>query len=146
MSSWICCPYLQKDIQCLESVQRAATRLISGFKELSYEQRLRSTGLTTLELRRQRGDLIECYKILTGKENIDSHQFFHLSDNSHGLRGHSLKLSVNRSRLDLRKNFFSQRVASSWNSLPQHVVDATSVNTFKNRLDDAHWNAIGYGQ
>ena len=131
-------------IHCLESVQRAATRLISGFKELSYEQR-RSTGLTTLEARRQRGDLIECYKILTGKENIDSHQFFHLSDNSHGLRGHSLKLSVNRSRLDLRKNFFSQRVISSWNSLPQHVVDATSVNTFKNRLD-AHWKAIGYGQ
>ena len=43
------------------------------------------------------------------------------------------------------KNFFSQRVISSWNSLPQHVVDATSVNTFKNRLD-AHWKAIGYGQ
>ena len=57
-------------------VQRAATRLISGFKELSYEQRLRSTALTTLEVRRQRGDLIECYKILAGKENIDSHQFF----------------------------------------------------------------------
>jgi len=56
-----------------KSIQRAATRLrpISGFKELSYEQRLRSTGLTTLEERRQRGDLIECYKILTGKANID---------------------------------------------------------------------------
>jgi len=76
-------------MQCLESVQRAAARLISGFKELSYEQRLRSTGLTTLEVKRQRGDLIECYKILTGKENIDPHQFFNLSDNSHGLRGHS---------------------------------------------------------
>jgi len=127
------------------SVQRAETRLMSGFKELSYEQRLRSTGITSLEMRNQRGDLIECYKVLTGKENIDPHQFFHLSDNSHGLRGHSLKLSVNRSRLDLRKNFFSQRVISSWNSLPQHVVDATLVNNFKNRLD-AHWKAIGYGQ
>jgi len=91
---------------------------LSGFKEISYEQRLRSTRLTTLEVRRQRGDLIECYKILTGKENIDSHQFFRLSDNSHGLRGHSLKLTVNISRLDLIKNFFSQRVISSWNSLP----------------------------
>jgi len=125
IQSWS--PYLQKDIQCLESVQQAATRLISGFKKLSYDQRLRSAGLTTLEVRRQRGDLIECYKILTGKENIDSHQLFHLSDNSHGLRGHSLKLSLDRSRLDLRKNFFSHRVISSWNSLPQHVVNATSV-------------------
>jgi len=97
-----CSPYLQKDIQCLESAQRAATRLMSGFKKLSNEQRLLSTGLTTLEVRRQRNDLIVCYKILTEKENIDPHQFFHLSDNSHGLRGHSLKLSFNRSRLDLR--------------------------------------------
>jgi len=79
-----------------------------------------------------------------GKEN-DPHQFFHLSDNVHGLRGHSLKLSFNRSRLDLMKNFFSQRVISAWNSLPQYVVDATSVNSFKNRLD-AYWKTTGYGQ
>ena len=31
----------------------------------NYEERLRKVGLTTLEVRRQRGDLIECYKILT---------------------------------------------------------------------------------
>jgi len=58
---------------------------------------------------------------------------------------HSLKISFNRSRLDLRKNFFSQRVTSSWNSLPQHVVDAISVNTIKDCLD-AYWKAIRYGQ
>jgi len=143
IQSWS--PYLQKDIQCLENVQRAATRLVIGFKKLFYEERLRAAGLTTLEVRRQRGDLIECYKLLTGKENIDPHRFFQLSDNIHGLRGHSLKLSLNRCRLDLRKNFFSQRVISAWNSLPQHVVDATSVNSFKNRLD-AHWKTTGYGQ
>jgi len=87
-------PYLQKDIQCLENVQRVATRLISGFKKLSYEERLRAAGLKTLDMRRQRGDLIKCYKILTGKENIDPQQFFHLSDNVHGLHGHSLKLPL----------------------------------------------------
>ena len=47
-----------------------------------------------LEVRRQ-GDLIECYKIITGKENIDAHQLFQLTDNTHGIRGHSLKLSLN---------------------------------------------------
>ena len=56
-----------------------------------------------LQVRRQRCDLIEYYKILTGKESIDPHQFFHLSDNSHGLRGHSLELSFSTSRLDLRQ-------------------------------------------
>jgi len=87
IQSWS--PYLQKDIQRLESVQRAATGLISGFKKYSYREILQKLGLTTLEVRRQRGDLIECYKILTGKENINPHQFFHVSDNIHGLRGQS---------------------------------------------------------
>ena len=61
----------------------------SGFKKYSYEEILQKLGLTTLEVRRQRGDLIECYKILTGKENINPHQFFHVSDNIHGLRDQS---------------------------------------------------------
>jgi len=40
-------------------------------------------------------------------------------------------------RLDLREHFFSQRVTvvNEWNSLPQHVLEASTVNMFKNRLD-----------
>ena len=45
-----------------------------------------------------------------------------------------LRWSVSTS-LDVRKFFFSQRVVNEWNLLPQEVVDATSVNQFKNRLD-----------
>ena len=51
-------------------------------------------------------------------------------------RGHSLKLYKRHCRLDARKFFFSQRVVNSWNSLPQHVIEAPSVNSFKKRLDD----------
>jgi len=76
-------PYLQKDIYCLESVQRAATRLVRGFKKVLYEDRLRILGLTTLAVRRKQGDLIECYKILSGKENLDPNQFFQRSDTTH---------------------------------------------------------------
>ena len=137
-------PYLQKDIQCLESVQRSATKLVNGFKKLSYEQRLIRLGLTTLEVRRKRGDLIECYKILTGKENVDPLQFVHISDIKYDLRGHSLKLVANRSRLNIRQNFFSQRVVRPWNCFPQNVIDAPSVNSFKNRLDK-FWKSAGYG-
>ena len=41
------CPYLKKDIDKLETVQARATRLIDGCKSLSYENRLKHTGLTT---------------------------------------------------------------------------------------------------
>jgi len=49
-----------------------------------------------------------------------------------------MKIQKEHSRLDIRKFFFSQRVVNSWNALPQHVVDAESINLFKNALDD-YW-------
>jgi hypothetical protein len=121
-------PYLQKDIKCLENVQRRATRLVTGLKKMTYEERLKRLGLTTLEQRRLRGDLLEAYKILTNKENVNKDNFFEQNSSGYGLRGHSLKLYVPRSSTTIRQNFFSVRVVKNWNNLPQHVVDAPSVN------------------
>ena len=64
-------PYLRKDIDMLEKIQRRATKLIPGLRDLRYEERLKECGLTTLETRRLRGDQIEVFKILNGYENID---------------------------------------------------------------------------
>ena len=97
-----------------------------------------SAGMYHYETRRRRGDLIETYKIITGKEKLSPSQFFHPSTVRYNTRGHSLKLTKQRSRLDLRWYFFSQRVINDWNSLPQHVVDVPTVSTFKRRLDK-HW-------
>ena len=72
-------PYLRKDIDMLEKIhQRRATKLIPGLRDLTYEERLKECGLTTLETRRLRGDqhLIEVFTILNGYENIDSNHFF----------------------------------------------------------------------
>jgi len=79
--------------------------------------------------------MIEVYKLLTGKEQIDYKQFYRLAENHYGVRGHEKKLSKDRSRLDTRKFFYSQRVVNSWNSLPAEVVNAESVNGFKNAYD-----------
>ena len=50
-------------------------------------------------------------------------------------RGHSHKLFQQRTNKDIRKHYFANRVVKVWNSLPKDVVDAPSVNSFKNRLD-----------
>ena len=45
-------PYLRKDIDMLEKIQRRATKLIPGLRDLSYEERLKECGLTRLEMGR----------------------------------------------------------------------------------------------
>jgi len=47
----------------------------------------------------------------------------------------SLKIAKKCTRLDPRKQFFSQRVINKWSSLPRHVIKASTVNMFKNGLD-----------
>ena len=56
-------------------MQRRATKLIPGLRDLRYEERLKECGLTTLETRRLRGDQLEVFKIGNGYENIDSNLF-----------------------------------------------------------------------
>ena len=57
-------PCHKKDIDQIERVQRRATTPIPELKHLCYERRLLECGLTTLQTRRLRGDLIEMFKIL----------------------------------------------------------------------------------
>jgi len=88
---------------------------------------------------RIRGDLIQVFRLVRGFDGINYEQFFELDNGSgYALRGHKRprwKLKVNRCRLQLRQCFFSQRVINTWNRLLAFVVDASSVNSFKKRLD-----------
>ena len=74
-------PYLRKDIDMLEKIQRRAIKLIPELRDLRYEERLKEFGLTTLETRRLRGDQIEVFKILNGYEHIDSNILFEIKKN-----------------------------------------------------------------
>ena len=75
----------------LEKIQRRATKLIPELRDLTYEERLKECGLTTLETRRLRGDHIEVFKILNGYENIDSNICFEIKE-SKITRGHNYTL------------------------------------------------------
>ena len=81
--------------------------------------------------------MIEVYIFVNGYYDVNQPKF-ERDTSERNLRGHSLKLTKKRYKLKVRGNFFSNRVVNSWNSLPNEVVTATSVNSFKNRLDK-HW-------
>ena len=72
--------------------------------------------------------------MLKAEGQADFNKFFEIQ-NSNRTRGHNYRIVKQRSHLDIRKFFFSQRVVNAWNSLPQFVVDSVSVDSFKNSLD-----------
>lgn len=126
-------PFLRKDIDLMERVQRRATKIVPQLKHLPYHDRLSQLNLTTLETRRIRGQMIEVYKLLNNFDKINHEQFFELDLSNR--RGHSKKLKKQHARTNLRKNFFSLSVVNEWNALPPHVICAKSINSFKNLID-----------
>ena len=126
-------PHLVKHIVMLENVQKRATKLIPGMKELSYEERLKILYLPTLSYRRIRGDLIETYKILTGKYDPNVSSILPLNNNQ-VCRGHKKIFYKRRPRLDIRKYSFCYRIVDIWNILPSEIVEAKSVYSFERRL------------
>lgn len=128
-------PHLEKDKKILEKVQARATKLIPSIQHLSYEERLAKLNLTTLEKRRERGDLLQTYRIMTQIDKTKPTNYFKQATYE-GTRGHSMKLAKARSRLDIRKNFYSQRVINNWNKLPQTTVNAPTFLSFKQKLSN----------
>ena len=87
-------PHLVCDIDSVESVQRKATKMIPGYSDISYEDRLRHRQLPTLVYRRARGDMINVYKYGTGIYKVNLGNLFEFSTDSN-TRGNSLKLFKN---------------------------------------------------
>jgi len=81
---------------------------------------------------------VDLYGASTRSISIVKKKHFFEVDNGGGcsLRGHGMKLKVQRSRLQLRHSFFSHMIIKLWNMLPASVVEASTVRTFQKRLDD----------
>ena len=146
-------PLYLKDAHAIENVQRRATRLVPELqkeriygrdkRKPDYVERLRILKLPSLFYRRARGDMIEVWKYLNDVYQVD--QTMLKRDECSSTRGHCHKLKKQHNRLKLRSHFFSQRVVTAWNNLPKEVAEASTLLTFKCKLDKA-WEEFMYIQ
>lgn len=124
------------DLKLVEGVQRRATKLIPRLYDKPYEDRLRELKLSSMEYRRKRGDMIQCFKIMNGLVRLDVNELFTPVSMANNTRGHQQRVRRQKAHREVRAKSFSQRAINSWNSMPENVIQAPSLDTFKNRLDD----------
>ena len=120
-------------IENIEKVQRRGT------KDLTYEQRIRSLNLPSLRFRRYRGDMIEVFKITKWFYDTQCVPSLNVKNEIGRTKGYSFQLQMGRPRSELTKNSFCHSIIPVWNSLSQEVMDSSTINQFKNRLD-RYWS------
>ena len=125
-----------EDTKRLEAVQRLWTRHVKDLKDKTYEERLTSLNLYSIKGRLLRADLIKCWKIFRGCCPIQPADLWDVATNQR-TRGNMFKIKTRRCQLDTRARFFSERVVSEWNSLPNQVVSSVSIAEFKTSLAEA---------
>lgn len=120
-------PFKVGDIEKIENVQRRATKQVPTLKNMEYNERLKKLKMPTLKYRRIRGDMIEVFKIINDiYDPLTTVDMFELNTTSN-TRGHSKKMKIKTSRLNVRKYTFVVRIVEIWNSLPESVIQAKTV-------------------
>ena len=133
---------LKPSQQCLTAATRANQVLDQLSRAMRRDYWRPTINMTTLETRRSRGDMIQVFRIMTGKDDVDPNIWFQTMADSRGTGIGTrqatglFNILPTESNGQTRSNFFSQRVVAPWNNLPNSVKQATTVNMFKNRFDE----------
>ena len=99
--------------------------MIGDLPSMSYEEKLTKLNIQSLENRRTRGDMIDTFKYLGGYYDVDPHQLFTFVKDRHNKDTRSRAnncLVPEKTTLNIRKHFFTNRITETWNNLPSHEV------------------------
>ena len=112
----------------VEKVQMWATKLIDGFSNVEYSDRLRKLNLPT--------DMIELYTHFHAYDKETLEKSFKPRDRLSRKREFQLiPISSKDGIRGIQKNSFYHRTIDKWNDLPEYVVNAKNISSFKNALD-----------
>jgi hypothetical protein len=134
-------PYLKKDIDKIETIQRRAARFVlNDYSKApgSMTNILTALNWPSLESRRTNSRLVLFYKIANNLVAMDMNQYLQLHTRQ-SRHYHNQAYHLVQSTNDTYKYSFFPRTVYLWNTLPQNVVSADSVSGFKSAL--ATWTA-----
>ena len=129
----IWCPCKKRQWIAVEKVQRRATKIFKGCKNIKYAYRLNYLNLYSMKGRRIRGDLIQTFKIFNNIDDVPVNSIF--TTNNNNTRNSEGKVFIKHSSSKIRKHYFSNRVAHIWNLLTPDTKFTDTINKFKNSLD-----------
>ena len=86
------------------------------------------------------------HKIVRGLITADLKRHFSFANQAPNsavrTRGHTFKLKTTRYRLNIAQNLFFNRVVSTWNGLPQNIVNLESSLSFKKALRTVNFHSL----
>ena len=136
--SCLCSGTSRHNVECLEGVQRRATKFIMHFPDLDYRESLCQLNLLPLTLCREQLDLSLFFKCITGPYDLDINGHVKFCNSGFG-QGHPttrsstdpLLLKVPFCRTEAFKSSFFNRIVSLWNQLPPNTRSSVSFSIFK---------------
>ena len=135
-----CCsiwnPFTDRNKQKLEMVQRRAARYATNryHNTSSVTSMLNDLGWETLETRRTKSQILMMYKIIY--DHVDISASYYLTTACSRTRSnHTKKFRQFSCKTDTLKYSFFPRTVLSWNSLPCHLAEASSLAQFRLRLN-----------
>ena len=116
-----------------------AVIMISGLQSKEYEDKLKELNLQSLQERRIRYDMMQVFKLMHNYDDVDRRQFFQTAGEE-SVRvtrqsSDALNILTTRCKTEVRRNFFTNRVAEHWNKLPENIKGAGNIKTFKSLYD-----------
>ena len=128
-------PYLQKEINMLEQIQRSFTSKLEGMSELNYYQRLKKLNIYSLERRRDRYMILYIFKILYNLVPNPGLSYKYSARRGKILTNPSVNIS-NSHAATLSHHSFIRRAPRIFNSLPKDLRNSSgNMITIKKHLD-----------
>ena len=136
-------PWLEKDKEILESVQKRAARSVSGIRAQDYQGRLKELGWVSLTERRQRADMVLMNGIMTERMDIVKSDWFQVCPSIHCGKKHQTEYRQPECKTYLwqtlteEKLLYTVRTKKTWNEIPASIKMQKRHDQFKKMY--ANW-------